>query len=111
MFIVEFVNAIKKTLGKDKLVLFNMGNPKDHMNTLDIQLYDMLKVDVLLIQNYDKGDKYIEMIQKSIQWTTKLKSKPRFMMMLPFFTVKLGVGSISTEDAQKSLQKYGVSHS
>lgn len=39
-----------------------MGNPKDHMNSLETEKYGSLEVDAILIQNYDKGDKFIEII-------------------------------------------------
>jgi len=50
-----------------------MGNPMDHMSTLDIGNYERLPVDALLIQNYDKGGRFIQMIEKAIQWKNKLK--------------------------------------
>ena len=56
--ITEYVNVLREVLDQ-KLILFNMGNPVDHMHNLDLENYRKLRVDWLLVQNYDKGDRYI----------------------------------------------------
>jgi len=66
------------------------------MNSLEVALYKSLPVDAILIQNYDKGDKYMEMVLKSIEWSKKLDSSTKIILMLPFFSVKVNVGSLST---------------
>lgn len=38
--------------------MFNMANPMNHMNRLDVDQYNKLLVDKILIQNYDSGDNY-----------------------------------------------------
>jgi hypothetical protein len=58
----ELVNAIKKKLGNSRLVYFNMENPIDHFQTMDIRLYSSLNVDAILIQNYDNGNNFIAKI-------------------------------------------------
>ena len=84
--IVDLLVAVRKRV-PDKLIMFNMGNPMEHMSTLDIANYQRLPIDMLLVQNYDKGGRFIQMIEKSIQWTTKFNIKPKLMLMLPFFSV------------------------
>ena len=79
------------------------------MNTLSTNLYSKLQIDTLLIQNYDGGNNYMTMIDKSIEWKQKLKSNYKLMLMLPFFAVKVNGGSMSTKDSVKSLQDYGIS--
>lgn len=86
-----------------------MANPMDHMKTLEVELYKRLPVNYILIQNYDKGDKYIDMVVKSIEWSKQLGSL-RTMLLLPFFTVKVGVGSLSTQEAVTSLKRLGVAN-
>ena len=85
-----------------------MANPQNHMNTLSTNLYSKLQIDTLLIQNYDGGNNYMTMIDKSIEWKQKLKSNYKLMLMLPFFAVKVNGGSISAKDSVKSLQNYGI---
>lgn len=43
-----------------------MANPSDHMKKLDMANYAQLDIDALLIQNYDKGGRYLDIIDKSI---------------------------------------------
>jgi len=38
-----------------------MANPMES-NSLDMESYNKLPIDYLLIQNYDKGDDYIKMV-------------------------------------------------
>lgn len=94
--ITEIIKAVRAEIGSDKIIFFNMANPMDHMNTLEVELYKQLPVNYILIQNYDKGDKYIDMVVKSIEWSKKL-GEVKTMLLLPFFTVKMGVGSLSTQ--------------
>ncbi len=42
--------------------MFNMANPMNHMNSLEVYQYRKLPIDCLLLQNYDSGDDYIKMI-------------------------------------------------
>jgi hypothetical protein len=75
----------------------NMANPMNHMSALDIEQYNQLPIDCLLIQNYDSGDDYLAMVRKSIQWSRAISKEIKVMLMLPFFSVKVKVGSLSTE--------------
>lgn len=54
-----------------------------------------------MIQNYD-NDRYLEMIDASINWIkgNKFNYKPKFMMLLPFFSRRAGQG-IDTKQIQK----------
>lgn len=45
-----------------------MANPTKLMSKLDIQNYQKLPIDILLIQNYDQQANYLTMIDKSLQW-------------------------------------------
>jgi hypothetical protein len=85
-------------MGTDKLIFFNMGNPIDHMKKLDTQTYSQLEVDAFLIQNYDKGARYLDIIDKSIEWFKALNKKVDLILMLPFFSVQENNSrSLSTE--------------
>ena len=57
------------------------------------EMYTILKVDCILIQNYDNDD-YLGMIDTSIKWAKNIKisSDPSFIMMLPFFSRRQGQG-------------------
>lgn len=80
----------------------------NHMNSLEIGLINSLPVDYLLIQNYDSGDDYLQMIEKSMLWGRNLNKSIKMMLMLPFFSVKVKVSSLSTEEAVRSLKRMGV---
>ena len=56
--IVQLVNSIRMNMYKDKLLFFNMANPMG----LDLanDMYSILNVDGILIQNYD-NDQYLQM--------------------------------------------------
>ena len=58
--IVQLVNSIRMNMYKDKLLFFNMANPMG----LDLanDMYSILNVDGILIQNYD-NDQYLQMIE------------------------------------------------
>lgn len=47
------------------------------------------------------------MVHKSLEWSRQLKNV-KIMLMLPFFSVKVRVGSLSTEEAVRSLKRMGV---
>jgi tRNA G10 N-methylase Trm11 len=64
--IVDFIKAIRERLPREKLIFFNMANPLGHMQSLDLDNYNQLPINYLLIQNYDKRTNYLTMIQKSI---------------------------------------------
>ena len=80
----------------------------NHMNSLEIGLINSLPVDYLLVQNYDSGDDYLQMVEKSLLWGRSLNKSIKMMLMLPFFSVKVKVGSLSTEEAVRSLKRMGV---
>ena len=87
-------------MGEDKLIFFNMANPIDHMKNLDMDTYIQLEVDAFLIQNYDKGGRYLDIIDKSIEWFKILNKKADLILMLPFFSVQENnARSLSTEEA------------
>ena len=92
----------------DKIIMFNMANPINHMKSLDIVSYNKLPVDCILIQNYDSGDDYLQMVLKSIEWRKQLSQSIDIMLMLPFFSVKVNIGPLSTEEAVRSLKRMGV---
>ena len=83
-------------LMEHRLVFFNMANPMN--NNLANDMYSILNVDCILIQNYDNND-YLGMIDASINWAknVKINSKPQFMLMLPFFSRRQGQGIDSIE--------------
>jgi tRNA G10 N-methylase Trm11 len=56
--ISELIKAIRTKIG-DKIIMLNMANPMNHMETLDIGSYKNLPIDSILIQNYDSGDDYL----------------------------------------------------
>jgi hypothetical protein len=77
----------------------------DHMTSLDLHNYEKLPVDYLLIQNYDKRASYLTMIDKSIEWKSKLALKARLILMLPFFSVNANSGqSVSTSEAMEAMR-------
>lgn len=78
------------------------------MNSLEMGLINNLPVDYLLVQNYDSGDDYLQMVEKSLLWGRNLNKSIKMMLMLPFFSVKVKVGSLSTEEAVRSLKRMGV---
>lgn len=61
--IVQFVNSIRMNLLNERLVFFNMANPMNR--NLANDMYSILKVDCILIQNYDNNE-YLGMIDASI---------------------------------------------
>ena len=65
-----------------------MANPSN--KKLDLSLYRQLKIDGLLIQNYDTLLDYIQMIKNSIRWIkhAKIAKVKSIFMMLPFFSYK-----------------------
>jgi hypothetical protein len=76
-----------------------MANPSNRQ--LDNSLYSSMKLDGLLIQNYDSPLDFIQMIKNSVKWTKQVKPQvQQTIMMLPFFSYKNGLG-ISTTDAKK----------
>lgn len=74
-------------------------------NPMGIQLanemYAILNVNCIMVQNYD-NDKYLDMINASVNWikSTKFNYKPKFMLLLPFFSRRGGQG-IDTKQIQK----------
>ena len=84
-----------------------MANPMN-TDTLDMDSYNSLAVDYIMIQNYDKGDNYLQMVEGSINWSKKVRRNIKIMLMLPFFSVKVNYGSISTEEAVASIKRFGV---
>lgn len=96
--LVEFLRSVRTQLGKDKLIFFNMANPADHIKKLDMASYSQLDIDALLIQNYDKGGRYLDIIDKSIEWFKTTNKKIELILMLPFFSVQDNNSrSLSTE--------------
>jgi hypothetical protein len=96
--LVEFLKSIRNHLGKDKLIFFNMANPSDHMSKLDMTSYAKLDIDTLLIQNYDKGGRYLDIIDKSIEWFKDTNKQIELILMLPFFSIQDNNSrSLSTE--------------
>lgn len=75
-----------------------MGSPVDHMTSLDITNYKKLPVDRLLIQNYDKGGRFLQIIDKAIQWKRDNSISIPIILMLPFFSVTDSGQSLSTQD-------------
>ena len=69
--LIQFVNEIRKNIGSDKLLFFNMANPMDR--SLAKEMYPRLNVNCILIQNYD-NDNYLGMIDSAISWAQTLKS-------------------------------------
>lgn len=57
--IVQFVNSIRMNLMSNRLVFFNMANPMNH--DLANDMFAILNVNGILIQNYDNDD-YLGMI-------------------------------------------------
>lgn len=86
----------------------NIGNPINLMNKLEVDRYNQLPIDHLLIQNYDSGDDYTAMLRSSIEWAKKIHPQIKLILMLQFFSVKTKVGPLSTEEAVKSLKRQGV---
>ena len=77
----------------DKLIFFNMANPMGL--ELSNDMYSILKVDSILIQNYD-NDNYLGMLESSINWAKSVKFKSYtsapFILLLPFFSRRSGQG-------------------
>lgn len=67
-----------------------------------------MPIDWLLIQNYDNGDDYLEMVRQSIEWSRDINKSIRVMLMLPFFAVKSKVGPLSVQEAANSLKRQGI---
>lgn len=86
----------------------NMANPISHMKKLEIDQYNQLPIDNLLIQNYDSGDDYSAMLSSSLEWAKGIHPTIKIILMLQFFAVKVKVGPLSTEEAIKSLRRMGV---
>lgn len=95
-------------MGSEKVLLFNMANPGASRSTLDLDQYNQLPVDWLLIQNYDSGEDYLGMVQRSIEWSRDIHAPIKVMLMLPFFAVKVRVGPLSADEAVRSLRRMGV---
>lgn len=70
--ITEFIKAVRLQLGPSKTIMFNMANPMENMRSLQVNLYKQLPVNAILIQNYDKGDDYLKMVEKSLEWSRQL---------------------------------------
>ena len=70
-------------------------------------MYSILKVDCILIQNYDNNN-YLPMIDAAIDWAKNIKinGKTSFMMMLPFFSRRQGQG-IDTKEIERALNHEG----
>lgn len=68
-----------------------MANPLGH--NLANDMYSILNVDCIMIQNYDNND-HMGMIHESINWakSTKFTYKPKIMLLLPFFSRRGGQG-------------------
>lgn len=97
--VVQFVNSIRMNLYPERLLFFNMANPMGLQ--LANEMYTILHVDCIMIQNYD-NDRYIEMVESSINWikANKFNYKPKFMLLLPFFARRGGQG-IDSKQIQK----------
>jgi hypothetical protein len=106
--IVEFLKAVRSRLESGKVIMMNMGNPINHMGKLEVEQYNQLPIDYLLIQNYDSGDDYSAMLMSSVEWAKKIRPSIKLILMLQFFSVKTKVGPLSTEEAVKSLKRMGV---
>lgn len=89
--IVQLVNSIRMNLYPERLLFFNMANPLNLQ--LANEMYTILHVDCIMIQNYD-NDLYLPMIEASINWikSNKFNYKPKFMLLLPFFSRRAGQG-------------------
>lgn len=97
--IVQLVNSIKMNLYPERLLFFNMANPMGLH--LAHEMYAILNVDCIMIQNYD-NDRYLPMIEASISWakSNKFNYKPKIMLLLPFFSRRAGQG-IDTKQIAK----------
>lgn len=102
--IVQFVNSIKMNLPPGKVLFFNMANPQG-LNLAN-EMYSILNVDSILIQNYD-NDNYLGMISSSLSWLKSVKfvHSPKFILLLPFFSRRAGQGVSSKEILQLSAKK------
>ena len=105
--IVEWIKMMRKTLG-EKLILFNTANPVDHMQSLDLEAYRKLNIDYLLVQNYDKGDRYMDMVKASLAFKNLLSTSYGYLLMLPFFSVSSVKGGVSSSEVADTLLKKGV---
>jgi hypothetical protein len=62
-----------------------------------------------LIQNYDKGGRYLEMISKAVQWKKELAVKAKLILMMPFFSVSATNGQpLSTEEVALKVKEDGL---
>lgn len=106
--IADFLIVLRERI-PDKLILFNMGNPMDHMSVLDISNYERLPIDILLIQNYDKNGRFLQAIDTAIKWKNKIHQHAQLMLMLPFFSVSASNNQpVSTEEVAKSINEKGL---
>lgn len=87
----------------ERLLFYNMANPMGI--SLSNEMYSILNVNCIMIQNYD-NDKYIEMIEASINWvkSSKFNYRPKIMLLLPFFSRRAGQG-IDSKEIKKLYEK------
>lgn len=87
---------MRSRLGFEKVIMMNMANPISHMKKLEIDQYNQLPINGLLIQNYDSGDDYSAMLKSSLEWSKNIRPPIKIILMLQFFAVKAKVGPLST---------------
>ena len=85
-----------------------MASPADHAASLNIELYKKLPIDRLLIQNYDKGGRYLQLIDKAIQWKRDKRIDFPVILMLPFFSTSESNQPLSTRDVALLAKQHGV---
>ena len=75
-----------------------MANPSGR--DLSIKIYKSLKIDALLIQNYDGKEKLNVMAKNSIDWVKNNNLNfEELIMMMPFFSYKNGQGTSTKQVA------------
>lgn len=108
--ITDFLVGLRSgmdSLKGERQILFNMGSPIDHMTTLDIANYKRLPIDRLLVQNYDKGGRFLQVIDKAIQWKRDNRIDFPMILMLPFFSVTDTGHPMSTQDVTQIFRERG----
>lgn len=96
--ITDLIINLRNSFGSSKMILFNMASPADHMTSLDAGSYKKLPIDRLLIQNYDKGGRFLNIIDKAIQWKNNNVITVPIILMLPFFSVSENGQPLSTQE-------------
>lgn len=73
--IFQFVNQLNTMFDsvaqQEMLLFFNIANPSKRQ--LDTSLYRNIKIEGLLIQNYDTPLDFIQMLKNSVQWVKDTK--------------------------------------